>query len=166
MEYKEIFKNVPGYEGSYQVSNLGRVKSLKLNREKLLKLGLGGHCYFIVALCNEGKVKTINVHQLVAMAFLNHKPDCTTKVVVDHIDNNPLNNRLENLQLISARENWSKDKKGSCKYAGVSWYKRTNKWRSQIMINGKPKRLGYFNCELEAHHAYQKALSKAEICVY
>ena len=156
---EEVFKDIPGYEGIYQVSNLGRVKSFRFNKEKILKPTVGSHGYYTVGLC-KGKRKTISVHQLVAMTFLNHKPDGTTKVVVDHIDNNPLNNRLYNLQLVTNRENTSKDKKGSSKYRGVSWAKERNKWISSITINGKKKTLGYFNCELAASDAYQKKLAE------
>ena len=155
----EIFKDIPGYEGIYQVSDLGRVKSLRFNKEKILKPTVGSHGYYTVGLC-KGKRKTISVHQLVAMTFLNHKPDGTTKVVVDHIDNNPLNNRLYNLQLVTNRENTSKNRNGTSKYTGVCWSKRDNKWRSEIRINGKKKHLGRFNCELAAAAAYQKELIK------
>jgi len=159
----EIFKDIPGYEGMYQVSNLGRVKSLKCNREKILKLGVNNRGYLRVGLCNRGKIKTIQIHQLVAIAFLNHTPDGTMKIVVDHKDNDKLNNRLSNLQLISTRENSSKDKKGgTSKYTGVSWVKERNKWKSQITINGKIKRLGYFNSEEEASKYYQDALKSIE----
>jgi hypothetical protein len=106
-----------------------------------------------------GKIKTIKIHILVAMAFLGHKPDGTQKIVVDHIDNNPLNNNLTNLQLISQRENVSKDRKnGSSQYTGVSWGKNTNKWRSIIYINNKVKHLGLFTLEEDAAKAYQNAL--------
>ena len=155
---KEIWKDVLDYEGGYQVSNLGNVKSLKLNKEKILKPGIDSHGYLRVDLFYKGKRKTIKVHQLVAMAFLNHTPDGTTKIVTDHIDNNPLNNRLENLQLISQRENLSKDKNGTSKYTGVSWDKERNKWRSEIRINGKIKYLGRFNSEEEASEYYQRQL--------
>jgi ribosomal protein L15E len=72
------------------------------------------------------------------MAFLNHTP-CGYKIVVDHIDNNiKTDNRLENLQLITQRENVSKDiKNTSSKYIGVCWHKKAKKWRSSIQINGK-----------------------------
>jgi len=156
----EIFKDIPGYEGIYQVSNLGRVKSLKFNREKILKLRDNSNGYLQVNLCCERKFKAIRVHQLVAMAFLNHTPDGTMKIIVDHKDNDKLNNRLSNLQLISARYNTSKDKKGSSKYTGVSWSKASNKWLSTIAINGKIKNLGYFNCELAAAAEYQKKLAE------
>jgi hypothetical protein len=85
---------------------------------------------------------------LVAMAFLNHKPDGTHKIVVDHINNNKLDNRVVNLQLISQRENLSKDRKdGTSKYVGVCWKKSRNKWQVDIKIDGKRKYLGLFTDE-------------------
>lgn len=156
----EIFKDIPGYEGMYQVSNQGRVKSLKLNKERILKL-VDNRGYLQVMLYNEGKFKAIKVHQLVAMAFLNHTPNGYNGLIVDHQDNNKLNNNLSNLQLVTNRYNASKDKKGgTSKYTGVSWNKERNKWISEIKINGKRKYLGRFKCELAAAVAYQKELIK------
>jgi len=159
---QEIFIDILDYEGLYQVSNYGNVKSLNFRRsgkEKILKLGLDTVGYLHVSLSNNGIVKTKLVHQLVAIAFLKHKPD-GMKIVVDHIDNNKLNNSLNNLQLISNRENSSKDRKGySSKYVGVSWAKRSKKWVAEIRIKGKKIYLGLFTDELEASRAYQKKLN-------
>lgn len=73
---EEIFKDIPNYEDMYQVSNLGNVKSLgnnKNRKDKILKISLDGSGYKKVSLCKNSKIKTIRVHQLVSMAFLNHK---------------------------------------------------------------------------------------------
>lgn len=154
----EIWKDVKNYEGLYQVSSEGRVKSLKFGKDRILKQSPNGCVYLTVGLHKEGKQKTIKVHKLIAIAFLNHIPD-GHKIVCDHIDNNKLNNRLENLQLITHRENTSKDKKGgTSQFIGVCWYKVAKKWRADIWINGKLKHLGLFTSELEASKAYQKAL--------
>jgi hypothetical protein len=154
---KEIFKDIPSYEGIYQVSNLGNVKSLNYKGsgfEKILKPSIDCSSYYTVKL----KLKTMRVHVLVAMAFLTHIP-CGHKIVVDHINTNRLDNRLENLQLISNRENISKDRKNkSSKYVGVSFHKIKNKWESKICADNKSKHLGLFDEEYEAHLAYQKAL--------
>lgn len=167
---EEIFKEIPNYEGLYQVSNLGNVKSLpkntkmpngglRIQKEKILKHAIDKKGYCAVCLHKNSKGKSIKIHKLVAITFLNHKPDGTQKIVVDHINNEKLDNRLENIQLLSNRENCSKNsKKGYSKYVGVSWNKRVNKWISQIQINGKRKHLGYFRLEIEAHKAYQNAL--------
>ena len=154
----EIFKKIPGFE-DYEVSNKGRVKSLKFGKERILKNSIDKKGYCSVYLSNKGeKIKTFQVHQLVAMAFLNHTP-CGYKIVVDHIDNNPLNNNVENLQLITNRENCSKDKKNkTSKYTGVCWNKNLKKWHSRIRINGKKKHLGYFKNEKIASAVYLNAV--------
>tara|TARA_R110002124_G_scaffold3824_1_gene24275 strand:- start:95 stop:577 length:483 start_codon:yes stop_codon:yes gene_type:complete len=156
---KEVFVDVKGYE-DYQVSNLGNIKSLKSKKEKVLKPGVSSSRYLTVALSKEKTPKTFQVHQLVAMAFLNHIP-CGMKFVVNHIDFNPLNNNVNNLEVITQRENTNKKHiKGSSRYIGVSWCKRDKKWRSDIWINGKLKYLGLFNGELDASEAYKVALKE------
>ncbi len=170
MNNAEIWKDVPGYEGIYQVSDIGNIKSLSREvlrngeypmkiKEKILKPGLSSNGYLTVMLHKNNLKKHMKVHMLVAMAFLNHKPDGTNKICVDHINNIKTDNRLVNLQLITNRENSSKDKKnGTSKYTGVSWSKLINKWKAEIAINGKVKNLGYFIDEYVAHLEYEKAL--------
>ena len=154
----EVFRDVKGYEGKYQISNHGNVKSLKRGKERILKPSKDGGGYYKVLLAKNGINKTKKVHQLVAIAFLNHKPN-GMKIIVDHKNRDKLNNSLNNLQLISQRENLSKYKKGySSKYTGVCWYKPSKKWLASITINGKQKHLGYFINELEASNKYQSIL--------
>tara|TARA_R110002096_G_C14282517_1_gene696754 strand:- start:119 stop:592 length:474 start_codon:yes stop_codon:yes gene_type:complete len=154
----EIWKSIKDYE-DYEVSNFGNVKSLKFSKERILKPGTDYGGYLTVVLCKESKLKTFIIHKLVATAFLEHTP-CGHKMVVDHIDNNRLNNCLNNLQLISQRKNTSKDREGySSKYVGVSWSKNNKKWRAEISVDGKSKYLGYFIDELEAHKTYKIALN-------
>lgn len=167
---EEIWKDVPGYENYYQVSDQGNVRSLHRKiwngkgfyekKEKILKPFYCNDGYKVVDLRLESRRKTIKVHQLVAMAFLNHKP-CGMKILVDHINNIKTDNSIENLQLVTNRYNASKDKKcGTSKYTGVSLDKRSNKWTSRIHNGEKYKFLGYFNCETAAHLAYQEELIK------
>lgn len=164
----EIWKPIPNYEGFYEVSSFGRVKVLR----RKVRHYKGGHCvlkeqilkpvkrgnYLKVDIRKDGKAKTFNIHQLVAMAFLGHFP--SRKIVVDHKDNDASNNNLENLQIITARDNSSKDRKRISNHVGVYWYKRTSKWRAQISINGKKLGLGYFVSESEAANAYQNKLKE------
>lgn len=157
MSNKEIFKDVPNYNNIYQVSNLGNVKSLKFGKEKFLKQSKRTN-YMYVVLYKNNKIKTFDIHQLVAMAFLDHIPN-RKEFVVDHINNNKLDNRLENLQIISQRQNMTKDLKiGTSKFVGVYFNKKENKYMSRIYINGKRKYLGLFISEYEASKAYQKEL--------
>lgn len=156
---KEIFKDIPGYEGLYKISNLGNVKTFHYNINRLLSLCNSKYGYKTVTLSKNKKTTTITVHLLMAITFLNHTSG--RKVVVDHKDNDKTNNRLNNIQIITQRKNCSKDKhryNSSSKYIGVSRGKRRNKWRSHIQINGKLKYLGSFKDEYKAHLAYQKAL--------
>jgi hypothetical protein len=154
----EIWKDIPEYEGYYQASNLGRVKSLWYSKGKILKQGFCRE-YLVVRLYKKGMNKTGRVNQLVAMAFLGHKP-CGHKIVVDHINNIKTDNRAENLQLVSNRHNSSKDKfryPKSSKYVGVVSL-ADSKWRSHIRVNGKRIILGTFTSEEEAHRYYKNAV--------
>tara|TARA_R100001244_G_scaffold64346_1_gene53295 strand:- start:60 stop:557 length:498 start_codon:yes stop_codon:yes gene_type:complete len=162
----EEFVSIPSYEGLYQINKKGDVKSLerisiqnhKLN-ERILKSGVSSNGYLTVVLHKKKTRKTFPVHQLVAISFLGHEPS-GYDVVVDHINNNPLDNRVENLQLTTARHNSSKNRTGSSHYTGVSWHKRDEVWNASIVINGKKKHLGSFTDELEANQAYQNKLKQ------
>ena len=162
----EVWKDIPEYEGLYKVSNLGNVKSLNYNKTfkaKKLICSVDTNGRKSVGLYKNKTKKTHNVSVLVAIAFLSHKPN-GHKIVVDHINNDSLNNNLYNLQLITQRENLSKDKKGfTSKYTGVSWVKSRNKWTCNIRIDGEIKHLGQFTDELEAAQAYQNELNKIKL---
>lgn len=161
----EIWKDIPNYEGHYQVSNLGNVRSLDRyvngKKYKTYKKGVvlktrNNKGYYDCVLCMNRKFKCYKVHQLVAMAFLNHKP-CGHKLVVDHINNIKTDNRIENLQIITARENTTKDRKNtSSKYIGVSWMKRNKRWRAEI----KKTYIGSFKTEIEANNACENKLKE------
>ena len=161
----EIWKDIPGYEGLYQCSSFGNIKKYYKNgKTKILKPFLHKE-YFQYRLSKESFLKSFRAHKLVAMTFLNHIP-CGHKIVVDHINNNKLDNRLINLQLTTQRNNSSKDTfryNPTSNYIGVYWSKNSNKWASQIMVNGKTIGLGYYKNETEAHEAYQKALNMLKI---
>jgi len=156
----EEFRDVDGYDGVYQVSNLGRVKSLKFGKERILKDSIRGDGYIRFFLCKDNKRNSRSAHQLVAVAFLGHKP-CGFELVVNHINFDKTDNRVENLEIVTNRENSNrKHLKSSSIYTGVCWYKRDKKWSSQIRINGKLKYLGHFTDEIEASNAYQTALKQ------
>jgi len=160
-DMNEIWKDVPCYEGVYKVSNLGNVKSLKYNKERILKQGCNKG-YMNVKFFIKNTSKSKQVHQLVAMAFLGHKP-CGHKIVVNHKNLNKSDNRLENLELVTHRENTNmKHIKSSSKYTGVCWNKNYNKWASNINVNGKNIFLGNFKNEYDAHLAYQEKLKQIE----
>lgn len=102
---KEIWKDIPGYEGLYQVSNLGRIKSFPTNRRKwvkILKQKLTKDGYYENTLYKDGKCKFIRTHRIVAMAFL--KKD-KIRNEVNHKDGNKINNNVENLEWVTSSEN-------------------------------------------------------------
>jgi len=157
---KEVWVDVEGYDGDYQISDLGNVKSLKCNKEMILKTAISRHNYFILPLSNRAGIRrTHRVHVLVAVAFKGHKPDGTMRLVVGHLDHDKLNNRADNLKITTQREN-SSDWQTNCssKHTGVGWHKPLNKWRACMEINGKTKHLGYFVEEIDASNAYQNKL--------
>jgi hypothetical protein len=163
---KEIWKDVKGYEGIYKVSNLGRVKSLARKsidgrnlKERIFSNTTDKSGYVCLSLRKNNKMKTHKLHQIMAVAFLGHTPN-GYEIVVDHIDNVKTNNKLDNLQVITHRQNVSKDKKKGNRFTGVRFDKRRNLFYSGIQINGEKIHLGSFKCELAAAYAYNMKLKE------
>lgn len=99
----EIWKDIKDFEGLYQVSNLGRVKSLKLNRELIMKPTKEVNGYLTINLTNnDGKHKKFLIHRLVVEAFI---PNPDNKPQVDHINTDTTDNRVENLRWVTPMEN-------------------------------------------------------------
>lgn len=101
----EIWKDIEGFNGRYQISNLGRVKSLNYNntkQEKILVNSLSNRGYYRVSLSLEGQVKQYNVHRLVAEAFI---PNPNQLPFINHIDENRTNNNVDNLEWCSVQYN-------------------------------------------------------------
>lgn len=99
---KEYWRNIKDYEGLYQVSNHGRVKSLKYGKEKILKAGKNKKGYLYVVLCKYGVKKTFRVHRLVAEAFI---PNPENKPCIDHINTDRTDNRADNLRWCTQKDN-------------------------------------------------------------
>lgn len=171
---KEKFKDIKGYEGYYQVSNLGNVKSVtrfikyingrhRYVNERILKTDKTKKGYLLVTLSANGINIKHSVHRLVALAFINNN---NNKPQVNHIDGNRSNNNVNNLEWVSRRENVShgvRNRKTSSKYIGVTYRKDSNSWGVSLSIYGKNKYLGVFNNEYDAHKAYLIALEKNNI---
>ena len=98
----ENWQPVKGYDDLYEVSDQGRVKSLKYGKEKILKPQKNTHGYLHVKLCKDGQCKTITVHRLVAGAFIQNPNNLET---VNHKDENKLNNTANNLEWMSIGDN-------------------------------------------------------------
>lgn len=108
----EEWKPIEGFEGLYEVSDHGNVKSLdrlekvgngmRMRRGRILKAHIQKSGHLLVVLCKDGKNYPRTIHRLVAIAFINN-PD--NKPVVDHIDTNPANNCVSNLKWATVQEN-------------------------------------------------------------
>lgn len=134
---KEIWKDITGYEGYYQVSNLGSVQSM----DKIVKGKNGGlrfvkgrilqpslsEGYLAVGLCKNGRCSKIRVHRLVAKTFI---PNPENKRTVNHIDENKLNNIVENLE-------WATDKE-NCNHGSRTIKSSVNRYKpvKQLSLNG------------------------------
>ena len=167
----EVWKDIPGHEGVYQVSNMNRAKSLDrvvvhkngLKTPKkgvILKLGANNKGYYYVNLWKSNNYKTMLLHVLVAIVFLNHDP--LSGLVVDHKDDNKLNCIPSNLSIMTQRQNCSKTKRGSSMYTGVCWDKKSQRWRAGISVKGKSKYIGQFIFEEDARDAYINKLKEIE----
>ena len=106
---KEIWKDIPEYEGLYQASNLGKIKSLDRfnykghhNLEKILKQKLNKNGYLSVSLCKNKKVKVCYIHKLIAITFLDNNNNYPC---VNHKDGNKQNNIVDNLEWCSYTHN-------------------------------------------------------------
>ena len=101
----EVWRDVPGYEGKYQVSNTGQVRSLNYmhtGKTKILKQDTSKRGYKRVILSKNGKVKAYSVHRLVAIAFI---PNPNNWPQVNHKDENPANNFYKNLEWCTPKYN-------------------------------------------------------------
>lgn len=150
----EIWKEIKGYDGVYEVSNLGQVRSFKKGKTTILKQFKNGNGYLSVCFYFNSKPKTERVHVLVAEAFLNHERDGTTKLSVDHINGIKTDNIVSNLQVISHRENISKAVISKSGLTGVKAH--NDKFLAYITINNKYIHLGIFDTAEIAHQNYLK----------
>ena len=112
---EEIWKDIKGYEGIYQVSSEGRVRRVRHTSRNHIKKAprilkpLHGDRYLFTRLCHNGIAEMFATHRLVAKAFLPNDssrcPTCQTAYEVNHKDQNPLNNRADNLEYVTHVEN-------------------------------------------------------------
>lgn len=164
-EHEEIWKDIEGFEGQYQVSDLGRVMSLVTNHGKPQRKLKPQHerNYLYVNLSIKDRGHTKDVHRMVAKAFV---PNPDSKPMVNHIDGSKLNNNASNLEWVTCSENHKHayasglrasdgtvtgQKLGrSSKYRNVSWDNERSKWLAAPKINGKQSFNRRFDSEVEA----------------
>lgn len=167
----EIWKDVLDFEGHYQVSNLGNVRSIRTSqgtyRERLKKTYLDRNGYENVDLWKHNKSYKKLVHRLVAQAFIANPEN---KETVNHLDGVKNNNLLTNLEWATQSENLihasnnnlidkeacrqrmigTKWKNANSKFHNVSYDKSRNKWKASIKLNKKTVGQKRFDTEIEA----------------
>lgn len=156
----EEFRDIPDYEGIYQVSDLGRVKCFRGKKIKFLKQRLSATGYLRTTLHFNGTRKTRHIHQLVVISFMGFVPKGQF-YVPNHKNFIKTDNRKLNLEIVTNRENSNrKHIKSSSKYVGVDYHKRTKKWRARIVYRGELLHLGLFHLEINASKAYNQKLKE------
>lgn len=158
---KQCWKDIPGFEGKYQVSNTGRIRSLNYRRTgktRVLKQATNKDGYKVIGLIKNGKYKTYFIHRLVALAFI---PNPNNYPMINHKDENKTNNTVENLEWMSHKDN--------CNYG------TRNKRVSEGMKgkNGKPilmftldgEYIRRFDCAADANEYLEKDRDKKLICM-
>lgn len=152
------WKDVPGYEGLYKVSNQGDIATKRRQGSQgcVLHPVLQPHGYITVSLCKDGQVHKFYVHRLVAVTFLGEKPG----MEVNHKDENRSNNRLENLEWVTANQN--------CNYGNhnyrVAVTTRTNHAKSVVQcdLNGNEiRRFGILHDAAKFVHGNSINISRA-----
>jgi hypothetical protein len=151
---EQVVLNISGYEVLISLCDVEKISSLKwcVSKHKNQKKG---RPYFQCSILRDGKYTTLRLHRLIM--------NCPVGFFVDHINGNTLDNRRDNLRICTHAENMRNrfpNKNNPSGYKGVSWYKRQQKWRSQIRVDNKKIHLGYFNTPEEAYLAYCNASKK------
>lgn len=155
---EEIWKDIEGYDGMYQVSNFGNVRSWYNKRwgrrkePKIREPSKNQSGYLRLTIKDK---KSLEIHRLVALNFVDNP---NSYFYVDHIDGNILNNYVSNLRWVSNsqnRLNTKKPKTNTSGYKGVSFCINTNRWKVYWMENGKRKGKSFKTKEEAIEHRRQ-----------
>jgi len=164
----EIWKDIIDYEGYYEISNLGNIRSKEktiINKNgfsrklplKYLKLNIGSKGYLGLGLSKNNKVHYFELHRLLAIHFI--EKNNIDFNIVNHIDGDILNNNLDNLEWTTLRENTTHGilkNSHTSKYTNVYKIINSKKWYACVELNNKSCHLGSFDNEIDANNAVIK----------
>lgn len=174
MTKPEVWKDIEGYEGMYQISNFGRLKTLsrvstfiqggrtrsRLLKERILKPCSGRHGYIEVGLCKDGKVFYTRIHRLVALAFIpNENPEIFN--VVCHRDDNPANNEVSNLYWGTQKTNHADARRNGRQYTFSQWPK--NKQENHRRANQQARKSWRENLSEEERKDAGRKISEGHV---
>lgn len=151
----EIWKDVLGFEGRYQVSNIGNVRSILFGRTRPKQSYEQGSGYRQIKLHADNKTKHYQLHRVIVEAFI--RP-MTEGEVVNHKNGNPSDNSLGNLEIVTVRENTNHGKKVSGKQRLGARETDGGKFTSSIRVYGKLIHLGTFTNLEDAQQAYVRVV--------
>lgn len=156
----EHWKSVVGYEGLYEVSNHGSVRSLKCGRIREMSKARNPKNYEFVCLMKEGTKNTCRVHRMVGEAFL---PPVEGKETIDHIDRNPQNNHVSNLRWAdSTEQNINRNTQSNTNHKNISQSVITGNYHVVIRRYGNMLMNAAFHSLDEAIAARDEYLSSLE----
>ncbi len=166
MSCDEQWRPVVGWQGYYEVSSRGRVRSLPRTimrsngkpqtfKERILRPAPDRNGYLAVTLCRDGVARTVQVHVVEFAAFNGPLPRGMT---VDHRDRNETNNDIGNLRLATNQQNAANSKLSTANTSGFKGVSQTasGKWQAQIFVDGKSRYLGSFDNPEQASLAYRR----------
>lgn len=149
MQNEEKWKNIPYYSGRYQASTLGRIKNVETG-EILKSFSFNDDTHQYVGLHTNGINIQVGVHRLVASTFI---PNMKFETVVHHIDNNPENNRVDNLMWVSQRQNLLFQDRFQNK---IEKYSITDGGRTLLTFNTKRELATYIGISIKLLNQYLK----------
>jgi hypothetical protein len=162
----EIFKKVEGYNGKYAISNLGVVKRSPwvFTKPKSLNVINNNKGFDYVNLIKGERSKRIMIHELMVVSFIDPKYKPNKNKIINHINSIKTDNRLSNIEIITALQYKNKDIKPVVKlvkkkHIGVTWLRVRKKWMVEALIGGNRHYIGCYKTEQEGIEAYNKAVN-------